>query len=176
MARNANGFSFLCAILIFVCVGISYLVKLEYQSIHHGTLIDAWPVYSSKNNFVVVEKFRYLQGNQNQTCLIKRTTARNQKQTKKIAKKKKRGTQRKLWLRTDGHCTDSALRSTLLRNGIGFCSPLALAICWLIGFLFFNSTSADESAGAPTRVSRSEPKDGQEPSTMIEIEMPEGAV
>jgi hypothetical protein len=178
--------SFFCASLILLGFGISYLVQLEYQSTHYGTLIDAWHVFDSRNRYNVMEKFQY--GNNNETCLVKRTGSRDIKQTKKIAKKKKRGTQRKLWLRKEGHCTDSSLRSYFLKYGILFIIPFPCAFCCVILFLFAekDETSAASSAdpadpvpqtapqrGEYSRPKEEEPKDEYSRSTIIEVEMPE---
>ena len=118
--------SLTCGILALAAVGISYLVKLDYQSTHQGMLIDAWSAPGAKNSFHVMEKFQY--GIRNHTCLIKRRKERSEKQAKKVTEKKKLGTTRKVWLYKDGHCTDSSLRQYLLQAGLGFLAPLCLAI------------------------------------------------
>jgi hypothetical protein len=172
--------------------GIYYLSQLEYQSTHRGTLIDAWPVAVNdiRDRYNVMEKFQY--GNNNETCLVKRLESMGRKQTKKIAKKKKRGTQRKLWLRKEGHCTDSSLRSYFLKIGISFIIPFPFLFCCCCCCCFLiiaekDETSAASSANPPadpvpqtapqrgeySRPKEEEPEDEHSRSTIIEVEMPE---
>jgi hypothetical protein len=172
--------SFVCTSLILASIGISYLVKLDYQSTHQAVLIDAWSVYGSKNTYYVMEKFQY--GNKNDTCLIKRRTGRAKKQSKKVAKKKKLGSTRKVWLYKDGHCSDSALRQFYLQSGIGYLAPFGLAIFCLFGFLFYSVVDALSSWTTSPEQQRTSvpqtnpPKDSHVSSTEIEMEMPQGGL
>jgi hypothetical protein len=165
------------------------LTELKYQSTHQGTLIDAWHVLNSgdSDEYKVVEKFQY--GYNNETCLVRRTKSRGRKQTKKIAKKKKRGTQRKLWLRKGGQCSDSSLRSFFLKIGLSFTIPFMCVSCCLISLLcaMKDKTTAASSANPPadpvpqtapqrgeySRPKEEEPEDEHSRSTIIEVEMPE---
>ena len=170
----ATLFSWSLASLILAGVGISYLVNLDYQSTHEGMLIDAWSVRGAKNNFFVMEKFQY--GLKNNSCLIKRRTGRNEKQSKKVAKKKKLGTTRKVWLYKDGHCTDSSLRQHLLESGLGFLAPLFLMVA--CGFGYFCFVVAQQLLSLCVEQERSpvpqSNKESHVSSTEIEVEMAEG--
>lgn len=169
--------SFFCTSLILCAVGISYLVKLDYQSIHHGELIHAWEVAGSKNSYYIMEEFRYGEY-KNHTCLIKRRTGRSKKESEKLAKKKKRGTKRKIWLYKEGHCSDAKLRNYYLRSGIGYMCPFPLALCCLFVFCFFESREMSSTSPRPSRVAvpQTEPPKGTEVSSNeLEIEMPESA-
>lgn len=163
----------ICSMMVFLILGITYLVKLQYQSTHIGTLIHAWEVPGGKNTYNVIEEFQY--GEKNHTCLVKRTKDYNLQQAKQVAKHKKRGTTRKLWLYKTGHCTDRRKRYYLRKMGIGLLCPFGfifLVFCGLLCFSETNENSSDTSGDYNQTTTAPPPANDHSAEAEVEIEMP----